>query len=169
MRISDWSSDVCSSDLISFELDLFSSLQAHHQEDADYGWRKFGAAGRRTDHVQMWAVGQATAIERSLALFQTRRGTEGIFPEFTFLDCHSCHRRIFYQAKPVRTGLDNPGRNLPDGMTPYNDENLIMLADPALMASPAPADQPAARTAAFPRGTAPARAGQTERGGGGKR
>src|SRR3546814_9920577 len=64
---------------ISFELDLFSSLQAYHQEDADYGWRKFGAANRRTDHVQMWAVGQATAIERSLALFQTRRGTEGIF------------------------------------------------------------------------------------------
>src|SRR3546814_4765120 len=60
---------------ISFELDLFSSLQAHHQEDADYGWRKFGAANRRTDHVQMWAVGQATAIERSLALFQTRRGS----------------------------------------------------------------------------------------------
>src|SRR3546814_12608189 len=76
----------------------------------------------------MWAVGQATAIERSLALFQTRRGTEGIFPEFTFLDCHSCHRRIFDQAKPVRTGLDNPGRAIPEGMPPYNDENLIMLA-----------------------------------------
>src|SRR3546814_1680842 len=85
----------------------------------------------------MWAVGQATAIERSLALFQTRRGTEGIFPEFTFLDCHSCHRRIFDQAKPVRTGLDNPGRNLPEGMPPYNDENLIMLAAAARMASPA--------------------------------
>ena len=96
---------------ISFELDLFSSLQAHHQEDADYGWRKFGAAGRRTDHVQMWAVGQATAIERSLALFQTRRGTEG--------------------------------------MPAYNDENLIMLAAAARMASPALADQLAARTAAF--------------------
>lgn len=36
-----------------FELDLFSSLQAHHQEDVDYGWRKFGAANGRTDHVQM--------------------------------------------------------------------------------------------------------------------
>src|SRR3546814_12290329 len=119
MRISDWSSYVCSSDLrFSFELDLFWSLQAHHQEDADYGWRKFGAANRRTDHVQMWAVGQATAIERSLALFQTRRGTEGIFPEFTFLACHSCHRLIFAQAQPVRTGLDNPGRNIPEGMPP---------------------------------------------------
>lgn len=134
---------------ISFELDLFSSLQAHHQEDADYGWRKFGAAGRRTDHVQMWAVGQATAIERSLALFQTRRGTEGMFPEFYFLDCHSCHRRIFDQAKPVRTGLDNPGRNLPEGMPAYNDENLIMLAAAARLAAPALADQLAVRTAAF--------------------
>ena len=134
---------------ISFELDLFSSLQAHHQEDADYGWRKFGAAGGRTDHVQMWAVGQATAIERSLSLFQTRRGTEGIFPEFYFLDCHSCHRRIFDQAKPVRTGLDNVGRNLPEGMPPYNDENLIMLAAAARMASPALAEQLAARATAF--------------------
>ncbi|KTE16814.1 multiheme c-type cytochrome [Sphingopyxis sp. H115] len=139
---------------ISFELDLFSSLQAHHQEDADYGWRKFGAAGRRTDHVQMWAVGQATAIERSLALFQSRRGTEGMFPEFYFLDCHSCHRRIFDQAKPVRTGLDNPGRNLPEGMPPYNDENLIMLAAAARLAAPALADQLAARTAAFHRAMA---------------
>src|SRR3546814_4963630 len=99
MRISDWSSDVCSSDL----LDLFSALQAHHQEDADYGWRKFGAAGARTDHVRMWAVGQATALERSLALFRSKRGTEGMFPEFFFLDCHSCHRRITDQAKPVRS------------------------------------------------------------------
>ena len=143
---------------ISFELDLFSSLQAHHQEDADYGWRKFGAPGRRTDHVQMWAVGQATAIERSLSLFQTRRGTEGMFPEFYFLDCHSCHRRIFDQAKPVRTGLDNAGRNLPEGMPPYNDENLIMLAAAARMASPALADQLAARTAAFHKAMATDRA-----------
>src|SRR3546814_13992834 len=95
MRISDWSSDVCSSDLagegqfvthrimaaghprIAFELDLFSSLQAHHQEDGDYGWRKFGAPAARTDHVQMWAVGQATALERSLSMFQSQRGKIG--------------------------------------------------------------------------------------------
>lgn len=134
---------------LAFELDLFSSLQAHHQEDDDYGWRKFGVAGGRTDHVQLWAVGQATAIERSLALFQSRRGTEGMFPEFIFLDCHSCHRRIYDQAKPVRTGVDNPARPIPEGMPPYNDENLIMLAAAARMASPALADQLAARTAAF--------------------
>ena len=135
---------------ISFELDLFSSLQAHHHEDADYGWRKFGASGARTDHVQMWAVGQATALERSLSLFQSRRGTEGMFPEFYFLDCHSCHRRIFDQAKPVKSSVDTPGRAaLPEGMPPYNDENLIMLAAAARVAAPALADQLAARTAAF--------------------
>ncbi len=135
---------------ISFELDLFSSLQAHHQEDADYGWRKFGAGSGRTNHVQMWAVGQAVALERSLALFQSRRGTEGIFPEFYFLDCHSCHRRIYDQAKPVKTSLDNPGRtNIPEGMPPYNDENLIMLSAAARVAAPALADQLAARTGAF--------------------
>lgn len=143
---------------ISFELDLFSSLQAHHQEDADYGWRKFGAPAGRTDHVQMWAVGQATAIERSLALFQSRRGTEGMFPEFYFLDCHSCHRRIFDQAKPVKTSMDNPGRNIPEGMPPYNDENLIMLTAAARLASPSLADQLAARTAAFHKAMATDRA-----------
>jgi hypothetical protein len=142
---------------ISFELDLFSSLQAHHHEDADYGWRKFGSGSARTDHVQMWAVGQAVALERSLELFQSKRGTEGMFPEFFFLDCHSCHRRIYDQAKPLRTGVDNPGRGLgggekwPEGIPPYNDENLIMLSAAARLASPALADQLAARTAAFHR------------------
>lgn len=140
---------------ISFELDLFSSLQAHHQEDADYGWRKYGSGGARTDHVQMWAVGQATALERSLSLFQSRRGTEGIFPEFYFLDCHSCHRRIYDQAKPVKTSLDNPDRDpLPEGFPPYNDENLIMLAAAARVAAPALADQLAVRTRAFHEGMA---------------
>ena len=135
---------------ISFELDLFSSLQAHHHEDADYGWRKFGASGARTDHVQMWAVGQATALERSLSLFQSRRGTEGMFPEFYFLDCHSCHRRIYDQAKPVKSSVDNPGRaGIPEGMPPYNDENLIMLAAAARVAAPALAEQLSARTEAF--------------------
>lgn len=136
---------------ISFELDLFSSLQAHHQEDNDYGWRKFGAAGGRTDHVRMWAVGQAVALERSLQLFQSKRGTEGMFPEFYFLDCHSCHRRIYDQAKPVKTSMDNVGRNIPEGMPPYNDENLIMLAAAARIAAPGLADQLETRTAAFHR------------------
>ena len=130
---------------IAFELDLFSTLQAHHKEDRDYAVRK-GAP----DHIQLWAVGQAAALGRSLALFQSRRGTEGVFPEFTFYDCHSCHRRIFDVAKPVRSGVDNPGRGgLPEGMPPYNDENMILLAAAARLADAALAGEFDARGKAF--------------------
>lgn len=130
---------------ISFELDLFSTLQAHHSEDADYAARK-----GRTDHVQLWAVGQAMALQRSLALFQDNgRASEGIFPEFTFYDCHSCHRRIFDSANPVRTSVDNPGRPIPDGMPPYNDENMIMLSAAARVAAPGLAERYDARARAF--------------------
>src|SRR3546814_7502829 len=55
---------------IAFELDLFSTLQQHHNEDADYARRK-----GRTNSVKMWAVGQAMALDRSLTLFaDARRG-----------------------------------------------------------------------------------------------
>ena len=130
---------------IAFELDLFSTLQAHHNEDADYIERK-----GQPDHVQMWAVGQAMALQRSLSLFQnSNRATEGVFPEFTFYDCHSCHRRIYDQAEPVRTGVDNPGRPIPEGMPPYQDENMIMLSAAARVAAPALAERFDARVRAF--------------------
>ncbi|MEQ1508815.1 MAG: multiheme c-type cytochrome [Sphingopyxis sp.] len=117
---------------IAFELDLFSTLQMHHVEDADYAQRKGSV-----DHVRMWAVGQAMAIERSLSLFQNaNRGTDGVFPEFTFYDCHSCHRRIFDQAQPSITAVGNPARPIPQGMPPYNDENMIMLSAAARVAAP---------------------------------
>jgi len=122
---------------ISFELDLFSSLQQHHDEDADYVARK-----RRTDNVQLWAVGQALALKRSLDLYASAsRGTEGAFPEFYFFDCHSCHRRIYDQADAVKTGVRNPGRPIPEGMPPYNDENMIMLSAAARITAPALAGQ----------------------------
>lgn len=140
---------------IAFELDLFSSLQLHHQEDGDYGWRLAGSDGARSDHVQLWAVGQAEVLLRSLDLFQTARGSEGMFPEFYFLDCHSCHRPIIEAAKPRRTGMDNPGRTpgagrrWPEGVPPFNDENLIMLAAAARHVDAGLAAQLAQRTAAF--------------------
>jgi hypothetical protein len=108
---------------ISFELDLFSTLQAHHDEDDDYRLRK-----TPTSNVQMWAIGQAMALERSLDLFKSERGRLGIFPEFYFLDCHSCHRRIFDNPAFEQTIVDNPSRPITLGMPPYNDENIIMLS-----------------------------------------
>ena len=135
---------------IAFELDLFSTLQSHHNEDEDYVARK-----GTPNHVQLWAVGQAVALQRSLALFQRDdRGTEGVFPEFYFYDCHSCHRQIFDAAQPTRTGVNNPGRPIPEGMPPYNDENMIMLAAAARVAAPALATQLDSKVRAFHTGMA---------------
>jgi hypothetical protein len=117
---------------ISFELDLFSTLQQHHNEDGDYIQRK-----RRSNGVTTWAVGQAMALERSLALFATPgRGTEGMFPEFYFFDCHACHRRISDDPSFEPSAEGNPGRPIPPGTPPYNDENMIMLAAAARVAAP---------------------------------
>ena len=122
---------------IAFELDLFSTLQQHHNEDRDYASRK-----GRTNSVQTWAVGQAMALDRSLTLFaDARRGTEGMYPEFYFLDCHSCHRPISDDPRFEPTTLDNPGRPIPEGMPPYTDENMIMLSAAARVAAPGLADR----------------------------
>ena len=75
---------------VAFELDLFTALQQHYDVDADYVARK-----GRPSSVRMWAVGQAEAVRRSTDLFaQDKFGTEGVFPEYYFYDCHSCHRAI---------------------------------------------------------------------------
>ncbi|HEY9553519.1 MAG TPA: multiheme c-type cytochrome [Allosphingosinicella sp.] len=130
---------------IAFELDLFSTLQQHHNEDADYARRK-----GRTNSVKMWAVGQAMALDRSLTLFaDARRGTEGVFPEFYFLDCHSCHRPISDDPRFEPTALDNPGRPIPEGMPPYNDENMIMLSAAAKVVAPQLAERFARDSRAF--------------------
>jgi hypothetical protein len=117
---------------IAFELDLFSALQQHHDVDADYVARK-----GRPSSLRLWAVGQAEAVRRSVDLFaRPDRGTWGIFPEFYFYDCHSCHRAI--PAGPDRklTFETNPGRPIPFGMPPYNDENMIMLSAAARVLAP---------------------------------
>lgn len=118
---------------ISFELDLFTTLQAHHQVDDDYRERK-----GRSNALQTWAIGQTMALERSLTLYSsTSRGVEGIFPEFYFFDCHSCHRRISDDPNFRPTAVANPGRPIPSGMPPYNDENMIMLSAAARVIAPA--------------------------------
>lgn len=130
---------------VSFELDLFSALQQHHDEDADYLRRK-----RRTDNVQMWAVGQATAVSRSTSLFANPKlGSDGIFPEIYFFDCNSCHRQIVDGPSGRASWLANPGRPIPSGMPPFNDENMIMLSAAAKIAAPAMATKFDADSKAF--------------------
>ena len=108
---------------VSFELDLFSALQQHHQIDGDYIARKGTPSS-----VRFWAVGQAEAVRRSTSLFaQPKFGYEGAFPQFYFLDCHSCHRTIADGPQRKLTFETNPGRPIPFGNPPFNDENMIML------------------------------------------
>lgn len=117
---------------VAFELDLFSDLQRHWDEDADYRQRKGGG-----DSVRLWAVGQAEAVQRSLGLFaQPQFATEGLFPQFYFFDCHSCHRGIDDQPNRARKFEVNPGRPMPFGLPPYNDENIIMLSAVAQVLAP---------------------------------
>lgn len=107
---------------VSFELDLFSALQQHWDEDADYAKRK-----PRTDSVKLWAIGQAEAVRRSVSLFARGEGMQGIFPEFYFYDCHSCHRPIHDGPERHLTFETNPARPIIFGTPPYNDENITML------------------------------------------
>ena len=53
-----------------------------------------------------------------------------------FFDCQSCHRTITEDAKPKLTVEDNPGRPIPLGAPPFNDENMIMLSAAAKVAAP---------------------------------
>ena len=122
---------------IVFELDLFSTLQKHYDLGPNYASRKPIPSG-----VKLWAVGQAMALDRSLTLFNDpRRGQEGAFPEFYFFDCHSCHRTITDDPRARPTAVMNPGRPVPSGTVPYNDENMIMLSAAAAVAAPKLATQ----------------------------
>ena len=121
---------------VSFELDLFSALQQHHDIDADYTRRK-----GKPNAVRFWAVGQAEAVKRATSLFaQPKFGMEGIFPQYYFLDCHSCHREIQDSNRRRLTFEENPGRPIPFGNAPFNDENIIMLSAVSSALVPGQAD-----------------------------
>jgi len=128
-----------------FELDLFTALQAHHDEDADYRARKPVFSG-----LAVWAAGQALASARQLRLFATR-GTDGAFPEFTFFDCRTCHRP-FSDARGLKPlSRASQWRPIPSGFPAFADENLILMAAAARVLAPARAEALAARSAAFHR------------------
>jgi hypothetical protein len=127
---------------IAFELDLFTSLQAHHDEDGDYAARKTIQPGLKT-----WAVGQALAVSRALRLYPPRAA--GAFPEFYFFDCRSCHRTFSDDLRVDIEGRTNPARPVPPGSVVWNDESLIMLAAAAKVAAPALAGELETRSRAF--------------------
>jgi hypothetical protein len=116
---------------VSFELDLYTTLQRHYDFDADYVKRKTLASG-----IKFWAVGQALAVERALTLYADGSHSSGAFPEFYFFDCQSCHRRISDEPNAALTAEANPARPVPPGTPPFDDENMIMLSAVARVAAP---------------------------------
>ncbi|WP_156254567.1 multiheme c-type cytochrome [Sandarakinorhabdus oryzae] len=128
---------------IAFELDLFTALQRHHNEDADYAARKGVAGG-----VKTWAVGQALAVERALSLLPAQSASL-TGPDFTFYDCRSCHRTFSDDPAVPIVARTNSWRPIPPGQPVWNDEQMIMLAAAARVAAPDVARSFEAQSRAF--------------------
>jgi hypothetical protein len=143
---------------LSFELELFTAFQQHHDVDADYVQRK-----ATMDSARLWAIGQAVALQRILTVYgDTGRAGNGAFPEFYFFDCHSCHRPISDEPNAPLLVEANPGRPIPAGMPPFNDENMIMLAAAARTAPASLAQRFQTDSRAFHQALASDRAGAVE-------
>lgn len=115
---------------IAFELDLFTALQRHHDEDADYAARKGVASG-----VTTWAVGQALAVERALSLLPLQSASL-TGPDYIFYDCRSCHRTFSDDPAVPILARTNGWRPIPPGQPVWADEGMIMLGAAARLAVP---------------------------------
>ncbi len=118
---------------LGFELDTFTHLQpAHYRVDADYRGRKQVYGG-----MQVWAVGQTLAAQRTLALFMSPKWQgNAVFPEFAFFDCHGCHHPMSEQRWAPRAST-----GLPPGTVQFNDANMLMLLTLAKHLDPALAER----------------------------
>ncbi len=130
---------------LTFELELFTALQAHHFEDQDYDRRK-----PIPNRAKVWAIGQALAFRTDVDLFlSSPHANAGVFPEETFFDCRSCHRQISDSDDYRPSARPNPGRPLDPGTPVFNDADLIVLTAALRAISPAQADQLDVRGRAF--------------------
>jgi Cytochrome c554 and c-prime len=129
---------------IAFELQSFSDRQRHYAErrPAAGSLDPYDQGRQSPTDLQVWAVGQAMAVNRALTLFASPRGQDGAFPEFSFFDCQSCHRTIAGDAATRPANLhrpvfeENPVRAIPRGAPPFNDGSMMMLSVIAGVASP---------------------------------
>ncbi len=130
---------------ISFELDLFTELQSHHDIDFDYAKRKKVQTG-----AHVWVIGQAAALKQQLTLFQNPAlNKDGVFPELVFFDCLACHREISDDPDWRPEVRVNPGRPQAPGIVKFNDANMIMLLATALQIAPETAPRLDAEIKAF--------------------
>ena len=89
------------------------SNYAHFEVDDDYLQRKPWPFG-----VRVWAIGQAIQARQLLSLLvHPEVGDKGLFPEFAFFKCHSCHN----------AELSGPGSAGSLGLPRLNDANLFFV------------------------------------------
>src|SRR5690606_9804988 len=67
------------------------------------------------------------------------RGQDGVFPEFTFFDCRTCHRQFSDDPGFKASNRVNEGRPIASGFPAFNDESMLMLAAAARVVAPAEA------------------------------
>jgi len=101
-----------------FELATFSQIQpAHYRADADYRARK-----PQTEEIRIWAMGQIMASQQFLRLASEHVSMDdGLFPEFTFYECHTCHHSV--DTVRWQTRKTNP---LGPGRVRINDSALLI-------------------------------------------
>jgi hypothetical protein len=116
---------------LAFELDTYTAIEpAHFVADKGYVERK----GRITD-LQVWAAGQVIALARRMeAVMHPRQAHTGIWPDFAYFDCQSCHHDYdpLHGPRPSQTGLG-------PGTVKFNDANAVMLRVAATRVAPAAA------------------------------
>jgi hypothetical protein len=115
---------------VSFELDLFSSLQQHWDVDADYVKRKgYAAACAPGPSARRW---RSTARSASI---RNRAAGRAPSPSSTSSTATAATARSKTTPRPAHLGSQS-GRPIPSGQPPFNDENMIMLSAAAKAVSP---------------------------------
>jgi hypothetical protein len=119
---------------LSFELQTYTQIEpAHFVIDDKYRFDRTGAVRKVVaPGVQVWAVGQALALERLASeLTNPKHAGDGVFPELIFFDCQSCHHTTsnLRWEKRASTGLA-------PGLPHLNDANAVMLRTIAARVAP---------------------------------
>ena len=112
---------------LKFELDTFTADQpAHFLVDEDYVQRK-----SEWDGVQTWAAGQAAAARHFVDAMEHIQDNDGLFPELTLFDCHSCHHSMDEERWQAQTSV-----GLKPGSLRLNDATLLMTYKLAKVVAP---------------------------------
>jgi hypothetical protein len=86
---------------------------SHFQVDDDYLQRKPWPFG-----VRVWSIGQAIQMRKFMELMtDPKTGQNGLFPEFAFFECHSCHNSSVVGA----------GEGSNTGVPRINDSNAFFV------------------------------------------